>query len=82
MKKLHYFKVLAHYLRKLSQTIFALFQGSTIQGSTNQGITVHIFQCPVVYSSKGWVVKEDTIVSKFQYIINLQYFFFQIFVKI
>ena len=40
MKKSHYFKVWAHCLRQLSQKLFALFQGSTIRGSTNQGITV------------------------------------------
>ena len=40
MKKSHYFKVWAHCLRQLSLKLFALFQGSTIWGSTNQGITV------------------------------------------
>ena len=42
MKKSHYFKVWAHCLRQLSQKLFALFQGSTILGSTNQGITVFV----------------------------------------
>ena len=41
-KKLHYFKVWAHYWRQMSQKVFALFQGSTIWGSTNQGITVFV----------------------------------------
>ena len=40
MKKSHYLKVWAHCLRQLSQKLFALCQGSTIRGSTNQGITV------------------------------------------
>ena len=38
--KKHYFTVWAHYLRQFSKNTYALFQGSTIQGSTYQGITV------------------------------------------
>ena len=52
MKKSHYLKVWVHCLRQLSQKLFALFQGSTIWGSTNQGITVvDMFSRPIVYFS-------------------------------